>query len=153
MLRAFTSYCQDDWDLHLATAEFACNNALNASTGMSPFRVNYGRDPGHPYLNVTKVPDHVPAVHEFLEGIAYSSMVARDSLVQAKANQEKNANQSRCDVQFEVNDHVLLSSAHINLASQAKCPSKKLQHHFIGDRKSTRLNSSHQSTSRMPSSA
>src|SRR6184192_2193313 len=88
MLRAFTSYRQDDWDLHLATAEFACNNAPNASTGMSPFRINYGRDPGHLYSTVTKVPDHVPAVHEFLEGIAYSSKVAQDSLVQAKANQE-----------------------------------------------------------------
>src|SRR3954463_10036950 len=99
---------------------------------MSPFHVNYGRDPGHPYSTVTKVPDHVPAVHEFLEGIAYSSKVARDSLVQAKANQEKNANKSRCDVHFEVNDQVLLSSAHINLASQAKRPSRKLQHRFIG---------------------
>src|SRR3954471_6910156 len=132
MLHAFTSYRQDDWDLHLAAAEFAYNNTPNASTGMSPFRVNYGRDPGHPYLTVTKVPDHVPAVHEFLEGIAYSSKVARDSLVQAKANQEKNANKSRRDVQFKVNDHVLLSSTHINLASQAKRPSKKLQHRFIG---------------------
>src|SRR4051812_45603416 len=39
MLCAFTSYCQDDWDLQLSAAEFACNNALNASTGMSPFRM------------------------------------------------------------------------------------------------------------------
>jgi Chromo (CHRromatin Organisation MOdifier) domain len=31
-----------------------------------------------------------------------------------------------------VDDLVLLSSAHINLASQAKRPSKKLQHQFIG---------------------
>src|SRR3954470_22402332 len=132
MLRAFTSYRQDDWDLHLTAAEFACNNAPNASTGMSPFKVNYGRDPGHPYSTVTKVPDHVPAVEEFLEGITNASKVARDSLVQAKANQEKNANKSRRDIQFEVNDQVLLSSAHINLASQAKRPSKKLQHRFIG---------------------
>src|SRR6184192_2277243 len=132
MLRAFTSYRQDDWDLHLAAAEFACNNAPNASTGMSPFCVNYGQDPGHPYSTVTKVPDHVPAVHEFLEDIVYSSKVAQDSLVQAKVNQEKNANKSRCDVQFEVNDQVLLSSVHINLTSQAKHLSKKLKHRFIG---------------------
>lgn len=37
MLRAFTGYRQDDWDLQLSAAEFACNNALNASTGMTPF--------------------------------------------------------------------------------------------------------------------
>src|SRR4051812_10737659 len=44
MLRAFTSYRQDDWDLHLTAAEFACNNAPNASTGMSPFKINSGQD-------------------------------------------------------------------------------------------------------------
>jgi len=132
MLQAFTSYQQDDWDLHLTATEFACNNAPNASTGLSPFHINFGCDPGHPYSTMAKIPDHVPAVEEFLEGITNASKVVRDSLVQAKANQEKNANKSRHDVQFEVDGLVLLSSAHINLASQAKHPSKKLQHRFIG---------------------
>src|SRR5215218_1197243 len=45
MLRAFVSYCQDNWDQLLSSAEFACNNAPNASTNMSPFCANYGRDP------------------------------------------------------------------------------------------------------------
>jgi hypothetical protein len=44
MLRSFVSYQQNDWDQLLAAAEFACNNAPNASTGMSPFCVNYGHD-------------------------------------------------------------------------------------------------------------
>ena len=42
MLHAFTSYHQDDWDLQLSAAEFACNNAPNASTGMSSFCMNNG---------------------------------------------------------------------------------------------------------------
>ena len=42
-----------------------------------------------------------------------------DALILAKANQEKNANKSHRDVQFQVDDQVLLSSNHINLASQA----------------------------------
>jgi hypothetical protein len=49
MLRSFVSYWQNDWDQLLAAAEFTCNNTPNASTGMSPFRVNYGRDPYNPY--------------------------------------------------------------------------------------------------------
>ena len=132
MLRAFTSYRQDDWDLQLTAAEFACNNAPNASTGMSPFKINAGRDPLNPYGSLTKIPDHIPASHDFLEEISNATKIAHDALVIAKANQEKNANKSRRDVQFEVDDQVLLSSAHINLASQAKRPSKKLQHRFIG---------------------
>jgi transposase InsO family protein len=132
MLRAFTSYRQDDWDLQLTAAEFACNNAPNASTGMSPFKINGGRDPHNPYGSISKIPDQIPASHDFLEEISNATKIAHDALVLAKANQEHHANKSRRDVQFEVNDQVLLSSAHINLASQAKHPSKKLQHRFIG---------------------
>jgi hypothetical protein len=132
MLRAFTSYRQDDWDLHLTAAEFACNNAPNASTGMSPFKINAGRDPLNPYHVLQHIPDHIPAAHDFMESISNATKIAHDALVLAKANQEKNANKSRRDVQFEIGDQVLLSSSHINLASQAKRPSKKLQHRFIG---------------------
>ena len=75
-------------------AKFAYNNAPNASTGLSPFHINFGHDPGHPYSTMAKIPDHVPAVEEFLEGITNASKIAHDSLVQAKANQERNANKS-----------------------------------------------------------
>jgi len=99
---------------------------------MSPFHINFGQDPGNPYSILTEIPDHIPAAQDFLEQITNSSKRARDALVEAKANQEKNANKSHCDVQFQIDDQVLLSSAHINLTSQAKHPSKKLQHQFIG---------------------
>src|SRR4051812_10814739 len=119
MLRAFTSYQQDDWDLYLTAAEYACNNAPNASTGMSPFKINSGQDLQSPYSSITKIPDHIPATHDFIEQISNATKIAHDALVLAKANQEKNANKSRRDVQFEINDEVLLSSTHIYLASQA----------------------------------
>jgi hypothetical protein len=132
MLRSFVSYQQNDWDQFLPTAEFACNNAPNASTGMSPFRVNYGCDPYNPYAAITKIPDEVPATADFLEGLANATKIATDALVLAKANQERNANKSRRDVSYQVGDQVLLSANHINLASQALCPTKKLQHRFLG---------------------
>jgi Chromo (CHRromatin Organisation MOdifier) domain len=113
-------------------AEFACNNAPNASTGMTPFHVNYGRDPYNPYSAISKIPDEVPAMAEFLEGLSNSTKIASDALVLAKANQEKHANKSRRDVHFQVGDQVLLSASHINLASQAQRPTKKLQHRFLG---------------------
>jgi hypothetical protein len=88
MLRAFVGYQQNDWDLALATAEFACNNAPNASTGMSPFHMNYGRDPYNPYAAITNIPDEVPATTDFLELLRNSTKIATDALVLAKANQE-----------------------------------------------------------------
>jgi hypothetical protein len=99
---------------------------------MSPFRVNYGRDPYNPYAAITKIPDEIPATADFLEGLTNATKIATDALVLAKANQERNANKSRRDVSYQVGDQVLLSANHINLASQALRPTKKLQHRFLG---------------------
>jgi transposase InsO family protein len=132
MLRAVVGYRQDDWDEHLAAAEFACNNAPNASTSLSPFKINHGFEPYNPYSSIKKIPDDTPAMADFLQKLANATKQATDALTLAKANQERNANKSRRDVKYQVGDMVLLSSSHINLASQANRPSKKLQHRFTG---------------------
>jgi hypothetical protein len=44
-IQIFCSYQQDDWDKLLPLAEFALNNAPNASTGISPFFMNKGYNP------------------------------------------------------------------------------------------------------------
>ena len=44
-LRAFVNFEQNDWALLLPMAEFAYNNAKNASTGFTPFELNYGYHP------------------------------------------------------------------------------------------------------------
>ena len=41
-LRAFVNFEQNDWARLLPMAEFAYNNAKNASTGYTPFELNYG---------------------------------------------------------------------------------------------------------------
>src|SRR4051812_9927880 len=132
MLRAFTSYQQDNWDTRLTAAKFACNNAPNQSTGMTPFHLNHGQDPWNPYSTLAHIPDHVPSVADFLKSISNGIQTAKDALTLAKANQERNANKHRRDVEYDVGDQVLLNANHINLASQALRPSKKLQHRFIG---------------------
>jgi hypothetical protein len=55
-IQIFCSYQQDNWDKLLPLAKFALNNALNASTGISPFFANKGYNPAitvHPEHNVT----------------------------------------------------------------------------------------------------
>ena len=44
-LRAFMNYHQDDWVDWLPLAEFAANNAVSETTGVSPFFANYGFNP------------------------------------------------------------------------------------------------------------
>ena len=44
MLRSRVNFAQTDWDEHLAAAELAINNATQASTGFTPFYLNYGQE-------------------------------------------------------------------------------------------------------------
>ena len=44
-LQVYTNYQQDDWSELLPLAEFAYNNATNATTGVSPFFTNKGYHP------------------------------------------------------------------------------------------------------------
>ena len=44
-LRAFVSFTQDDWVDWLPLAEFATNNQVNETMGISPFFANYGYNP------------------------------------------------------------------------------------------------------------
>uniref|UniRef100_A0A0W0G0B4 Integrase catalytic domain-containing protein n=1 Tax=Moniliophthora roreri TaxID=221103 RepID=A0A0W0G0B4_MONRR len=73
-LQMYCSYQQDNWDMLLPLAEFAYNNALNASTGVSPFFANKGYHPNitvHPeyHLASQKACNYVTnldEVHQFL---------------------------------------------------------------------------------------
>ncbi|KAI1668825.1 reverse transcriptase [Pyrenophora tritici-repentis] len=44
-LRAFMNFHQDDWVHWLPLAEFAMNNVISETTGVSPFFANYGFNP------------------------------------------------------------------------------------------------------------
>jgi hypothetical protein len=48
MLRSYVSPLHDDWDQHLAMAEFAVNNAHHEALNTTPFIMNYGRAPMTP---------------------------------------------------------------------------------------------------------
>src|SRR5277367_378979 len=55
-LRCYCNYQQDNWSVLLALAEFAYNNAPNATTGISPFFANKGYHPNltvHPERDLT----------------------------------------------------------------------------------------------------
>src|SRR4029077_5924825 len=57
-LHIYCNYQQDNWSELLPLAEFTYNNALNATTGVSPFFVNKGYHPNtsvHPERDLTSI--------------------------------------------------------------------------------------------------
>lgn len=130
MLRAFTSDNHSDWDTHLAAAEFAINNAVQESTGYSPFFLNYGRHPFTPQAFI-KPNDPSPnqASQDFVTAIRDAMARARQALNQAQIRQARSANKRRRLLEFAVGDKVLLSTANLTLLGTEAL---KLRPKFIG---------------------
>ena len=108
MLRHYVSPVQDDWDQHLACAEFAINNADHRSTGTSPFMLNYGCNPRIPFSIERK--SKSPAANDFAESMQRRITEARILHRTATQRQKLYAEKGRKDVQFQKDQWVLLSS-------------------------------------------
>ena len=131
MLRAYTNDRHTDWDRHLTAAEFACNNATQASTRHSPFYLNYGQHPNTP-ANLLRRVDTSPnqSTEDFLETIRTSLSQAKEYLHQAQQRQAQVADRHRRPLEFDVGAQVLLSTTHINLRGAG--PARKLLPKFVG---------------------
>ena len=132
ILRAYVNRNLDNWDRCLGPAEFAINNARQASTGESPFYLNYGQHPAVPTTlpRVLTNPDdqpQVPATFEFLTKLNDGLTAAHRHLQEAQARQARYANTRRRDLVFDVGDLVMLSTANLPLD-----PGRKLKHKFMG---------------------
>jgi hypothetical protein len=127
-LRHFICPRQDDWDDFLDLAEFAVNDAVNPSTGYSPFFLAYGQNPISPVdLAVSDV--LVPAAQSTLSDMEQALHHARVKLEESRVRMAAQANVHRRDVVFSVGDKVRLSAANLSLPSSM---SRKLTARFLG---------------------
>ncbi|KAJ7568666.1 hypothetical protein O6H91_01G042900 [Diphasiastrum complanatum] len=106
MLRAYVSSTQTDWVKHLPLLEFAYNDKRHASTGLSPFELNYGFMPLSPAI--IGIPHRVPSVVEFLAQMQHKLELARDNLSKAIARAESYARENHTYREFENGDWVYL---------------------------------------------
>ena len=125
MLRHYISEQQDNWDDLLACAEFAVNNSVNRSTGLTPFFLNYGAHPDTP-VTVKVKSSQVLSADEFSESMAEQVKVARRNMEAAQQRQKAFADLKRQEVKFEPGDKVLLNSKNIKFKKVGKVGSKKL---------------------------
>lgn len=136
-LRIFTNFVQNDWVSWLPLAEFACNNQVNDSTGVSPFFANYGF---HPRMGVepsSPCPPHVSkaARTEFFNANSIADRFqrildfAKSNMALAQEMQEHYANQSRAAAsRYKIGDKVWLDTRNI----KTERPAKKLDDKFKG---------------------
>ena len=107
MLRCFMTY-ELNWIDALPMIEFAYNNSVNATTGFTPFYLNYGMDPRTPHdlSSISKV----AKVEETLENMSRSLKLAKESIKFAQEQQTKYYNRRHRDESYKLGDWVLISS-------------------------------------------
>ena len=108
-LRVYCNYQQDNWSELLPLAEFAYNNALSATTSVSPFFANKGYHP-----NITVHPKHDIAssrAHNFAIDLDKLQSTLKAKISAAQQRYQKSAD-VRCSPtpDFKVDDKVFVKA-------------------------------------------
>lgn len=109
----------DQWRDHVTAVEFAMNNAVQASTGMSPFFMTTGRHPRIP-STVDTEQSKVPAASKLVETLNTNISRATDAILQAQIAQVRAMDRHRRDSPFRVGDKVWLSTQNLRLETTSK---------------------------------
>src|SRR5258708_9125061 len=95
-LWGYMKYQQDDWATLLPMADFAYNNAMNATTGVSPFFANKGYHP-----EITSDPQAETSLAEtqtFVADLEHVQAELKENITQAQERYQKNADKHRVEV-------------------------------------------------------
>ena len=104
---------QKDWVIKLPAIEFTINSSRSASTGYTPFFLNFGRMP-RTIIWDSAPPTEFPLIWEFALQKKLALMSAHDSILAARMKQTRDANQRRQVIPFAEGDLAYLSSKNIS---------------------------------------
>lgn len=144
-LRIYCNYQQDNWSELLPLAEFAYNNAPNATTGVSPFFANKGYHPSisvHPERDLTSIRAQeysvdLDSLHQFL----------REEMSLAQKRYQGPADAKRANAPaFEVGSSVYVKAKYF----RSTRPSRKLSEKNLGPFVIIAQPGSHSRTIRLP---
>ncbi len=135
-LRCFVNARQDNWHEYLVHFEFAYNNSVNPSTGVSPFVMQFAQSPRGPYDTLLEGgaadAKHGDPDSEMAQDLGFDVLTnvqaARDELHRAAQVFRKRHAASCKPHSYSVGDWVLLSSENIKLS----LPCRKLSPTFVG---------------------
>ena len=92
-LRMYVNHRHNNWSEWLATAEFAFNNKVHTATKMSPFQVNYGREPRMGFDIRKKEKNE--KTEEFVKEMKERHEKARAALVKSQKEIKRQADRNR----------------------------------------------------------
>ncbi len=132
-LRIFCNYQQNDWDEHLASAEFAYSSSVFPATGLTLFYMDLGWNPKSPldlmsaphYIRVQSVEDHRAALEAIFKDAQAAYLASRE--------QERDRIKTKyIPPTYAVGDQVLLRSSAYKDHYSRQRPSTKLNSRRIG---------------------
>ena len=125
-LQIFTNYQQDNWSSLLPLAEFSYNNALNATTRVSPFFANKGYDPA-----ITIHPEYELAsshAHQFFTDLSELHEELRKAILSSQEQYQRSADKNRIPPpNFKVGDKVYVKAKFF----RTTWPTKKLAKKYL----------------------
>jgi hypothetical protein len=154
-LRFYVNYTQDDWEEWLPLAEFALNNAVSASTGMSPFFANKGYHPRVSFGPLRPIPadasksvaEKIKQGNEFTRKMEDILDALRTNLITAQIQQQEQADRNRTPAPaYRPGDMVFLSTE--NLTTDR--PTPKLDSQFVGPLEIEKVIGTHAYRLRLP---
>src|SRR5260221_2793437 len=126
-LQVYMNYQQDDWVTLLPMAEFAYNNATNATTGVSPFFTNKGY-----HLEFTadlQVETSLAEVQAFVADLECVQAELKENIAQAQERYRKNADKHRTEApELKIGDQAYVKAKFF----RTRRPSKKLSEKNLG---------------------
>ncbi|GBG86129.1 hypothetical protein CBR_g41032 [Chara braunii] len=122
---------QQDWDLHLARVQLMYNMSVHSSTGFSPYRLHWGREPRQPLDDIIDKakPDLTPGTAEFTRRYRLDVERARANLFKAQKAMIEQANRHRQPSSIRTGDHVRVASSEL---SREEDISPKLLPRYLG---------------------
>ncbi len=126
-LRAYTNYQQDNWAPLLPLAEFAYNNTMSTTTGISPFFVNKGY---HPRLLMNLLaPSSSSEAQRYVADLDQLHSQLKVSIAEAQECYQKAADcQRMLSPAFRIGDHVYVKAKFFHTTR----PSRKLVEKNLG---------------------
>ena len=113
-LRPYVDRNPSIWVKQLPLAEFAANNAVNASTGFTPFFLETGQDPVVPMsLLGTQVQTKNQAVNDMVDRMKVALETARDNIHKAQERMKRAVDRSRREETFDEGDEVVLATKNL----------------------------------------